>query len=62
MDPTAITLVAMLTGGAFSCLAALYITMPYPKVMVHGKVKLPAFPASALRPNRQTILTKRMAA
>ncbi len=30
MDPATLTLVAMLTAGAFGCLAALYISIPYP--------------------------------
>ena len=62
MDPAAITLVAMLTGGAFGCLAALYISMPYPKVTVKSRVKLPQFPAGAIQHNRQTIPTRQMAA
>ena len=61
MDPAALTLIAMLTGGAFGSLAALYVTMPYPP-MIQGKIKLPSFPTGLARTRRQTIPTERMAA
>ena len=61
MDPVALTLIALLTCGAFACLAALYVTMPYPP-MIQGKIKLPSFPSHAVQTHRQTIPTQRMAA
>ena len=61
MDPVALTIIAMLTCGAFACLATLYVTMPYPP-MIQGKIKLPRFPSSAVRTHRQTFPTKRLAA
>lgn len=33
MDPATLTLVAMLSAGAFACLATLYVTLPYPAPM-----------------------------
>lgn len=30
MDPATLTLVAMLSAGAFGCLALLYVSIPYP--------------------------------
>lgn len=30
MDPATLTLLAMLSAGAFACLAILYVSIPYP--------------------------------
>jgi|GEM_PF-6376894 len=43
MDPATLTLVAMLSAGAFGCLAALYVSIPYPEP-VDPDLTLPEMP------------------